>query len=787
MIFEEDQAFTALRRDYAENKTGNGIIVILGSGLSQPLVPLWEGLKHNLIAEAERIAAINKASESLIRPFYEKAKVEVDPWGAFSLLKRALGASWGPTIQNSIKPVNTGSVPPAYRQILGLNLRGIVSLNLDDLLLRELRNHESISFDPVYGKEVTRRFDVIRNSKPFLYLPHGYIESESSWVLTSEDLEEIFSNKMHAELLRSVFLMNTVLFIGVSAADIGASGRLVQARAEGIATPRHYWFCSDAHSVDREWAQKHNVAQIMYRATDGHAESLSHFLDLLGASVSMEIVDQRPVVGKHKDSIAADLSSDKLYKLDDIDEIRIELNRRMNSILQNGMVEFSQYMEFVKEYERAIHTAYMLPKTKGDSAKWFKYAITGETLGGRTTSVLYPAVDESGNRVVIKILEHGRYTDEMYLSAFRRGVKSQRIINKREVCGSVEIVDAYEIPPTIIMKYIENEQLSTLVSAAAIDLFDCIKILIEVCNTIHAGHIIPETVLHRDIRPSNILVSDFDWGLRSWSEVVIVDYDLSWHSGAVGEDFVRTDSASIGYQAPEQIDQILRSKRLTRNTKVDSYGIGATLAFCAMNENPPPRASGDERWRNRLRNSLRRKLGDHKYFAHPIFMLICRLLEAEPDKRLSVADCRAKLLDFQSWIQDRKAECSNRMICELLASSLSDGSYDSDGTESRFSWVDATGVESLIYLDDYDGVFKLSMNYVKQAHVQTSKLDGRLRKIRSELSDLFNFDSIINIEKVSSPSRDIEVGLTLVRSGMDAELGEIISSLRAYYRYFDFR
>ena len=69
----------------------------------------------------------------------------------------------------------------------------------------------------------------------------------------------------------------------------------------------------------------------------------------------------------------------------------------------------------------------------------------------------------------------------------------------------------------------------------------------EIAEIIRRGHLLPERVLHRDLRPSNVMLRGFYSGQQPW-DVVVLDFDLSWHKGAL-EKSVTHGATVLGYLA----------------------------------------------------------------------------------------------------------------------------------------------------------------------------------------------------------------------------------------------
>ena len=154
----------------------------------------------------------------------------------------------------------------------------------------------------------------------------------------------------------------------------------------------------------------------------------------------------------------------------------------------------------------------------------------------------------------------------------------------RNVSGMVAYQEASEIPAFVVMDWVDGPTLHEAQESRQIDDWGSIlKIGLQMADIIRYAHAIPERVLHRDIRPSNIMLEGFYSRPNEW-RVVMLDFDLSWHQGALEQSVVH--GALFGYLAPEQIQATPGAS--TRHAAVDSFGLGMTLYFMITGRDPLP-------------------------------------------------------------------------------------------------------------------------------------------------------------------------------------------------------
>ncbi|MBA3683741.1 MAG: protein kinase [Planctomycetes bacterium] len=265
-----------------------------------------------------------------------------------------------------------------------------------------------------------------------------------------------------------------------------------------------------------------------------------------------------------------------------------------------------------------------------------RYAIRGE-LGTGSTGVVLAATDTSLRRdIAIKFLGHGELT----------GPKAERLLHEARVAASLEhpaIVPLYDLDRSpagdlyLTMKRARGRSLGVVLAEAATGIvpteiptaFASIDIVLRVCDGVAAAH--ARDVIHRDIKPDNIVVGSF-------GEVVLVDWGLASDLGSVG-----TNGTVVGtplYMSPEQA----RGGAPTRGD--DIYALGATL-FHLLHHRPPLRASADVDgfWRAKRAGAIDPPTAEERQRVPArLGAIALRAIDADPARRYaSVVDLAADL------------------------------------------------------------------------------------------------------------------------------------------------
>jgi eukaryotic-like serine/threonine-protein kinase len=180
-------------------------------------------------------------------------------------------------------------------------------------------------------------------------------------------------------------------------------------------------------------------------------------------------------------------------------------------------------------------------------------------------------------------------------------------LRQHNVPGMVGFVDASEIPAVVVMEWIDGPDLTDVVKArAAPDWETILRIGAELARIIYRAHSLPERVLHRDIRPPNVMLRNF-WAGGGDFEVVVTDFDLSWHIDSLEKSVV---AKPLGFLAPEQLHREEgRGDVSTRSAQVDSFGFGMTMYYLIGSETPAQDQQRHADW-DQL---LKRKVADKTF------------------------------------------------------------------------------------------------------------------------------------------------------------------------------
>ena len=584
MFNKGQDAFVQLKNILAESTTP--VYLWIGAGLSTNAgMPSWQELRQNLVARARRFLQFQDESKDRnSREIKIKlAEAEEDLWTAFEYIHEAVGdAEFDQEIISEFEHANTCPIPEAYKVLLGLNVKGVITTNIDKLVTRALiESGNGVVPVEFYGYECDPYHHVLNSSKFFILHLHGFVENRSSWVLRRKELSKLLCDEGYNRFVQTIFYERTIVFIGVNPMDEAVVVHLRKVH-EGRGSTPLFWLTSDTSAQALQFCDQYNIRRIVYASDDRHRELVELVSELRGAK-SFDDVITRPVIYNIPPvrSSTRNLSIDGLRGMS-IDEVRDVLNKKAFEILESKNAEaYAVYEKFLKEYRQQIHNAWFVEP----GSRLLGWNIT-EEIGDGAFGRVFKAENDKGDVCAVKLLKLDVMRKPECLQSFRRGVRAMQILQKRKLPGVVRYKFSSEVPAFVAMDYVEGASLYDVVKAKRLGRWrDKLKVLTTASKIIKSAHALPERVLHRDIRPHNIILRGYDYNSDDW-EVCVLDFDLAFHKDA-NEVSMQMASGVNGFLAPEQTDSKGKAS-LRRNCRVDSYGFAMLCYFVISGETPRP-------------------------------------------------------------------------------------------------------------------------------------------------------------------------------------------------------
>jgi eukaryotic-like serine/threonine-protein kinase len=187
-------------------------------------------------------------------------------------------------------------------------------------------------------------------------------------------------------------------------------------------------------------------------------------------------------------------------------------------------------------------------------------------------------------RVALKVLRREALLDDELTVRFAREAVLLGRIHSDHVARVIDFVEDPKHGPVLVMEFVDGPSLAEVLRTRRLTVEEAVELGIDLANALRALH--GARVVHRDVKPSNIIVRPLpDGGTRA----VFVDLGVSRHLRDAEEvedelltEITAVDRAlgTIEYMAPEQI---LSSRLVT--AAADIYALGTVLFRAVVGRN----------------------------------------------------------------------------------------------------------------------------------------------------------------------------------------------------------
>ncbi len=195
------------------------------------------------------------------------------------------------------------------------------------------------------------------------------------------------------------------------------------------------------------------------------------------------------------------------------------------------------------------------------------YRIEG-VLGRGGMGVVYLAEQpELGRRVAIKVIAPALASDPDYLERFKRESRLAAAIEHPNAIPIYEAGVADEDMPYLVMRYVEGEDLSSLLRREGrLDRRRAAAIVDQIAGALDEAH--ARGLVHRDVKPANVIVES----RRGTEHAYLTDFGLTREVDASGGPTATGRwVGTIDYASPEQI------KGGPVDARCDIYALGCVL------------------------------------------------------------------------------------------------------------------------------------------------------------------------------------------------------------------
>ena len=201
-----------------------------------------------------------------------------------------------------------------------------------------------------------------------------------------------------------------------------------------------------------------------------------------------------------------------------------------------------------------------------------KYRIN-RMLGKGGMGEVYEAYDtDKGRTVALKVLADQYAQDDTFRMRFLRESRAAAVLQEPHV---IPIHDWGEIDETLYidMRLVQGQTLHEMLKTRALEPQRAVDIVRQVAAALDAAH--AEGLIHRDVKPQNIIVTADDFAY-------LVDFGIAETRGDTHLTMTGYHIGSFDYMAPE------RFREQTATAAVDIYSLGCVLYEALTGRKPFP-------------------------------------------------------------------------------------------------------------------------------------------------------------------------------------------------------
>jgi len=186
-----------------------------------------------------------------------------------------------------------------------------------------------------------------------------------------------------------------------------------------------------------------------------------------------------------------------------------------------------------------------------------------EKLGGGGMAIVYKARDTFLNRLVtIKILRPEFTSDDDFVARFRREAQAVASLSHPNIVN-IHDVGQEDVIHYLVMEYVRGDNLKNVIKQKGyLEPIEAVRIAVQVSEAL--GHAHQNNIVHRDVKPHNILIT-------TEGRAKLTDFGIAME--ATSATITRTDTimGSVHYLSPEQ------ARGETATPRSDIYAVGILL------------------------------------------------------------------------------------------------------------------------------------------------------------------------------------------------------------------
>ncbi len=219
-----------------------------------------------------------------------------------------------------------------------------------------------------------------------------------------------------------------------------------------------------------------------------------------------------------------------------------------------------------------------------------RYRLIG-LLGRGGMGEVWRAYDTATNRIVaLKLLPESLSHDEVYQARFRFEAEVAGQLNNPHVIP-IHFFGEIDGRLFVDMRLIEGRELEAVLADGPLEPGRAVRIVEQVARALHAAHKVK--LVHRDVKPSNILLDDDD-------NAYLIDFGIARAGGSKRFTIPGAFIGSPQYMAPE------RFGAEEADARADVYALACVLYECLTGDTPYPGGSFEQQYAGHLSAPLPR-------------------------------------------------------------------------------------------------------------------------------------------------------------------------------------